>query len=229
VPTTAADQSTERRPIAARNLTTAKRLSRWLAARGVSPNAISLASMVFGIASGAAFALTTWLPDWSHFCWLAGALCVQLRLLMNMLDGMVAIETGAASRLGELYNEVPDRISDAATLIGLGYAAGSSPALGFIAACIAIFVAYIRAMGKAAGAPQAYCGPMAKPHRMFTVTLVALYCGLAPAFAQPTWTIKHIDQPVGLPVVGLLVIIVGCVITAARRLSRIGRALRGSP
>ena len=41
---------------------------------------------------------------------LVAAVCVQLRLLANLLDGMVAVGSGQASRIGELYNEVPDRV-----------------------------------------------------------------------------------------------------------------------
>jgi phosphatidylglycerophosphate synthase len=52
---------------------------------------------------------------------------------------MVAIEAGTASPVGELYNEVPDRVSDTATLIGAGYAVGGHPTLGYVAACLALF------------------------------------------------------------------------------------------
>lgn len=67
---------------------------------------------------------------------------VPLRLLANPYDGMVAMARRIASPVGELFNEVPDRASDGATLIGFGYAAGSNPLLGFIAAIFAIFLAY---------------------------------------------------------------------------------------
>jgi len=33
--------------------------------------------------------------------------CIQLRLLANMLDGMVAQDAETSSKLGELYNEGP--------------------------------------------------------------------------------------------------------------------------
>ena len=38
-----------------------------------------------------------------------------------------------------------------------------------------MFVAYVRAMGKAAGGPNDFCGPMAKPHRMFALTAQFVY------------------------------------------------------
>jgi phosphatidylglycerophosphate synthase len=134
---------------------------------------------------------------------------------------MVAIEAAHASRVGELFNEVPDRISDAATLVGLGYAAGSAPQLGFLAAILAIFVAYVRAAVRVAGGPQDYCGPMAKQHRMFVVTLTALICAMIPS----RWQAVLSDMGWGLPAIALAVITAGCVITTIRRLLRAGRAL----
>lgn len=150
-----------------------------------------------------------------------GAVCVQLRLLANMLDGMVAIESGQASAVGELYNEIPDRVADAVIFIGFGYAIGSSEVLGYVAAILAVFTAYVRAMVQVAGGPSDFCGPMAKPQRMFLVTIAALFCGLAPT----TWLPQLADGQ-GIPAGCLTIIIVGCVYTSIRRLTRGSRALR---
>ena len=194
-----------------------------LAARRVPPNAISVSSIVLGIAAGVALIATSWSDDlWIRICWLASAGLIQLRLLANMLDGMVAIESGRASPIGELYNEVPDRVSDSAILIGAGYAVGGLPVLGFVAAIIALFVAYIRAVGASVGAGQAFHGPMAKPHRMFIITLSCVYCGVAPNTWQP------VDAEAGMGIVAgaLAVITVGGGITAVRRLLFITSTVR---
>ena len=61
---------------------------------------------------------------------------------------MVAVGSGKASPLGEVYNEVPDRIADPLILIGAGFAAGGSPTLGYVAALLAVFVAYVRVLGR---------------------------------------------------------------------------------
>jgi len=222
---TNAYQPTERRPIPAREKRWSKAAAHWLAARGVSPNAISIASMVACILAGVALAMTARVDGEAarRGLWLAAAVLVPLRLIGNMLDGMVALETARASPLGELYNEIPDRISDAATLIGLGYAAAGSPALGYVATCLAVFTAYVRAQGKAAGARHEFCGPMAKPHRMFLVAAVALFMAIAPA----SW--HHLGRGPGawgIPALALLVISAGCVVTSVRRLSRIAHTLR---
>ena len=139
----------ERRPLASRNWRFSILLAGWLARRGATPNAISLLGMGAGVIAGLAFWFTS-RGVIAPLFWLLGAALVQLRLLCNLIDGMVAVEAGKGSPVGELYNEVPDRVSDAATLIGLGYAAGGSPVLGFLAAILAVFVAYVRAAVKVA-------------------------------------------------------------------------------
>lgn len=216
-------QPQDRRPIATRDRAAAQRIAQWLADRNVSPNLISIFGMLAGMAAGVALAATSVASSLDRAAWIVGAALVLLRLLANMFDGMVAIERGRASPVGELYNEAPDRVSDAATLIGLGYAAGGAVTLGYLAACVAMFVAYVRAMGAAAGTTQEFCGPMAKPQRMFVVTIIALYCGLAPCGWQPT---LNDPQNWGLAAFGLIVIVIGGLFTAARRLQRIGGTLR---
>jgi len=218
----------DRRPLASRKLAIWQSAARAIAKRGITPNFISSLSMVFGVGSGFALGFTALTPDpWWRVLFVIGAVLTQLRLLCNMLDGMVAMEQQSASPVGELYNEIPDRVSDTATLVGLGFAIGGNPTLGFSAALLAIFTAYIRAMGKAAGGPQQFCGPMSKPQRMFTVTVVALYCGLAPLAWQPetaAW------QPLGLPALALGLICIGAAVASLRRLARAAHALKaGAP
>jgi len=212
----------DRRPIASREKKTSQVIAGWLAARGVSPNAISLAGMFAGIAAGAALVATT-VPGWDRYAFVAAALLMQLRLLANMLDGMVAVQCGKASPLGELFNEVPDRVSDTAALVGAGYAAGGHPVLGFAAALLAVFIAYLRAQGKVAGAHQEFCGPMAKQHRVFVLTILCLYCGLAPDAWQPS--LNQLPE-LGLTAMALCLIIAGQIWTAILRLWRIARALK---
>jgi phosphatidylglycerophosphate synthase len=213
----------DRRPIAARSLKASKSVASWLARVGATPNMISLAGMACGIAAGIALTATSDWPDAQRVLWFSAACLIQLRLLANMFDGMVAIETGQASFLGELYNEVPDRISDAATLIGAGYAVGGRPELGYVAACVAVLTAYIRTMGKSVGTPSEFCGPMAKQQRMAIITLIAVYCALAPAGWQPLW---GGSSSCGLISVALVAITVGGLWTFVRRLRRIATYLR---
>src|SRR5437773_2192697 len=211
----------DRRPIATRNRKWAQTATEWLAARNVLPNAISIAGMCACIIAGIALGVTS-ISDY-RILWLVAALGAQLRLTANMLDGMVAIASGRTSKTGELYNEVPDRISDAAVFIGTGFAWGGNIALGYIATILAIFTAYVRAAGKIAGGPNEFCGPMAKQHRMLVITLVCLYSAITPRSWQ---MITFNKSPIGLVTLGLAVIIVGCVITVIRRVGRIAHGLK---
>jgi phosphatidylglycerophosphate synthase len=211
----------DRRPIATRNRKWAQDATAWLASRDISPDAISIAGMCACIIGGVALGLTS-IVDY-RILWIIGALGAQLRLTANMLDGMVAIASSRTSKTGELYNEVPDRLSDAAVFVGAGYAWGGNVTLGYVATILAIFTAYVRAAGKIAGAPNEFCGPMAKQHRMLVITLICVYAVVTPRSWQ---TVTFKDSQIGLMTLGLLVIVVGCVITVVRRLSRIAHVLK---
>ncbi len=219
-------QPGDRRPIASRERKSSQMAAEWLAKRGVSPNAISIAGMVCAVFAGLSFAATSNYTGIERLWWITGAVLVQLRLLANMFDGMVAIATKKASAVGELYNEVPDRISDAAIFIGLGFAAGGSMVLGLAATCAAFFTAYVRAMGKVAGGPQEFCGPMAKQHRMFVVTLLGIYNCVTPA----GWQHYNLNDRIGMTTVSaaLAIVILGSLITAIRRLRRAAKSLRST-
>ena len=158
----------ERRPIATRSAGWAQALARTLAVSPVTPNQISVASIVF--AAGGAAALL-WLPGWPGLLLCAAG--IQLRLLCNLLDGMVAVEGGKQSPLGALYNELPDRIADSLFLVALGHA-GGLPWLGWLGALLAALTAYIRVMGGALGLAQDFRGPLAKPQRMAVMTAACL-------------------------------------------------------
>lgn len=198
----------DRRPIAARRLQPVERAAEWLIRRRASPDAISLTGMAAALVAGYAFAGTPAHP----WLWLAGAVLVQIRLLANLLDGMVAIGRGIASPLGELFNEVPDRVSDTAVFAGLGVAAGW-PALGLDVALAAMATAYVRAVGKAAGQPSDFNGPGAKQHRMAVTTIFAVWAMAAPAtLADPVWV--------------LWLLLTMSLATVVRRLWRLAQGLR---
>ena len=163
----------DRRPLKTRSQPWARALASMLVKANVSPNSISVAGIGIAFVGGAAFCAVArnWVPTWL-FLFLA-ATCVQLRLLCNMLDGLVAVEGGLKSKAGDLFNELPDRLEDTVLLVSAGYAAGSVQ-LGWLCAVLALLTANIRVLGASLGQPQDYCGPGAKPHRMFLLTVGCL-------------------------------------------------------
>jgi phosphatidylglycerophosphate synthase len=157
-----------RRPLKSRSHPLAQRTAAWLAQHGASPNGISLLSIGFAAAGAAGLLLS---PNvWGLA---ACALFIQLRLVCNLLDGMVAVEGGRKTPVGALYNELPDRVADSLLIVALGYAVGQ-PWLGWFGALAAALTAYIRTLGGALGQEQDFRGPMAKQQRMATLTVACL-------------------------------------------------------
>ena len=215
----------ERRPLASRDLRIFQRVAVRLIAGGVSPNAVSLCSIVFASLASLCLVATAMTDGpGTRLLFVLAALFVQSRLLANLLDGMVAVGSGQASPEGELYNEVPDRVADALVLIGAGYAAGGTPALGYLAALVAVFVAYMRALGGSVGVHALFIGPMAKPQRMATITAACVYCSCVPA----GWPGGLASGGFGAVSIALALIVTGGMLTAVRRLRRIAAQLRGS-
>ena len=211
---------TSRRPIKARDSRWAAKIAAALARAPVKPNTISISSAVFAAIAGVCFAATACPRVASTaivvaILFICGAVCVQLRLLCNLFDGMVAVEGGFKTKSGEIFNELPDRFADAFILIGLGYAATPHAETGYVAAALAIITAYVRALGASAGAGQNFMGPMAKQHRMAVVTIAAIVCSVA---AFWSWHARIAAVALGIMIAGML-------ITIARRTRRVIRAL----
>jgi phosphatidylglycerophosphate synthase len=181
----------------------------------VRPNPVSIAGIAFAGASATAFYLSAgFSPEVRVALLLVAAACIQLRLLCNLLDGMLAVECGLKTPVGEIFNELPDRVADVMILAGAGYAAPEIPAsatLGWMAAVAALFTAYVRVLGGALGQEQHFIGPMAKQHRMFVLTVGTIVA----AFEALTS-----GTPRMLPA-ALAVIVAGSAVTAMRRVHRI--------
>lgn len=171
---------TNRRPIASRATGWAAALAAGLARNRISPDVISAMSLAFALVGFGAFALSGVSEGAARVLWLGlAAVMIQLRLLANLLDGMVAVEHGKGSTAGPIWNELPDRFADALFLVGAGYGAIAAephlgPALGWLCAVLAVITAYVRELGRGLGLPADFGGPLAKPQRMAMLTGVAV-------------------------------------------------------
>lgn len=213
------ETETARRPLKTRQAAWANRLAQRLVQWHVSPNAISVASIFFAAGAGAALYFSPKLAGGERTLLLVLAVAgIQGRLLCNLLDGMVAIEGGRQTRSGEIFNDLPDRIADAVIFVCAGYAARAHPfglELGFIAAILAVFSAYVRMLGGASGLKQSFIGPMAKQHRMFVLTVgcaMAIFETRLTSAGAIFWAV-------------LIIINIGCLVTIWRRTARIAREL----
>ncbi len=153
-----------------------------LARMGVTPNSISVASVGFALLGGALMLAA------HPLAWFGAALCVQARLVCNLLDGMVAIEGGMKTPTGALYNEFPDRIADTLFLVPLGYAAGV-PWLGWACALLAALTAYVRVFGGSVGLVQDFSGIMAKQRRMAALTAALVLAAIELPLFGTRWAL----------------------------------------
>lgn len=188
--------------------------------RGIHPDVVSYAS----IAAAASAALCFWQAASRPSLLLAATAFCVLRLWLNMLDGMVALASGKASRRGEVVNEVPDRVCDVLIFAGVAHGGWCHPTGAYWAAILSLFVAYVGTLAQAVGTPRQYGGVMAKPWRMAVLGLGAcITFGLLWGGADPRFA--------GLTVIDWahLVIVAGCVQTIAVRLARILRTLETEP
>lgn len=208
-----------RRELKSRQQPWAQKAARAVDQMGLSPNMISVLSIFFALQACACFIATAWAQSPLHFTVLmiGAILGIQLRLLCNLLDGMVAIEGGKKSAVGGLYNEIPDRIADPLILACAGYLGGTllewhHIPVGWVAAALSLFTAYIRVLGGSLGLAQSFMGPMAKQHRMALLTLASLILAVAAWFSDPL-----LKLPAEIMRYTLLLMVIGSIVTCIRR------------
>lgn len=209
-----------RRPVPARDTGWAHRTAPKLQRLGLTPNQVSIASVVFAAVAAACFVASARVADGPRILLLLiAAAMMPLRLLCNLFDGMLAVEGGLKSPVGGIYNELPDRFADTLFLAGAGYAVADlawGAQLGWAAATFSIIVAYVRALGVTLGTPQFYDGPMAKPRRMH-ILIAACILSVVEVFAG--W-------PRGsMLAVALVVILIGEVLTIGNRVRLIAASV----
>ena len=203
--------------LATRDTDWARSVARVLAGTGVRPNGVSVAGVAFALTAATVFVISpTWSPGGRAGLLLVAAACIQLRLLCNLLDGMLAVEEGLRTRNGEIVQRSarparghPDPRWRWICAPGVSHA----ETLGWAAAVAAVLTAYVRVLGGSLGFTQHFAGPMAKQHRMFVLTLVTLLAAIESMLDVPLHAI-----PIGLAIVGA-----GSVVTSARRTRRILR------
>lgn len=214
------DPTHARRPLKSRTTRWAQGLAKLLLRAGLHANAISVLSCVFATAAAGAILLASRETGWSgSLLWLAAALGIQLRLLCNLMDGMVAVEGGRRTPDGDLFNEFPDRVSDVVILATAGYAHPDMPwhvALGWAAAIGALLTATVRMHGASLTGHHDFSGPMAKPQRMALITVACLWMAASGVLSLP---------PHGLAV-ALGLVVVGALLTTVQRLAHVSTQLR---
>lgn len=216
------DNDAARRPLASRQQAWAHSFSTLLANVGITPNQISFASVVLSIVGLVFLSMSVGSSNGQlAIFYVAAAFSCQLRLLCNLMDGMVAVEGGKRTKDGAFWNEFPDRLADIALLLGVGIAAGEVT-LAWAVIALSILVAYVRELGRGIDGIADYSGPMAKPHRMALMTVALVLCAMVVMLSGDVdaWV-----QTTTLLSLSLWICGFGCVITIWRRVLHLLRRL----
>ncbi len=211
-----------RRPVASRQVNAFQVLAKKLVTSGITPNQVSVMSCVFSLFGG--WTLSQ-LANHGGIGFYVFSLCsffaIQLRLLCNLVDGLMAVEGGLKTPTGELFNDVPDRFSDLFLIVGAALSVHEAWLLnlGWAAASMALMTAYVRTLGASLGQGHDFKGPMAKQHRMAVLTVA-----LIAAFLEHTFN-NSIRFSMGS---GIGIIFAGSVLTIFARLSRLVKKINAA-
>ena len=153
-----------------------------LAARGVSPDAVTLAAIPVGVVAAACLLLSPDVP----VLLLVVPLLAAMRLVLNLLDGALARQSGRIHPRGEFYNEVGDRLTDVAFLVPVAFLPGAHQASVLLGVIAALLASYAGLSSRAAGGERIYRGILSKPGRM---ALLAVCAVAAFAFGPRAWEV----------------------------------------
>jgi hypothetical protein len=117
-----------------------KFIARWAARRGLTPNQVTVASMVIGVAAAAAFATG---ERWGL---VAGAILLQLSFTADCVDGQLARYTRNFSALGAWLDSMFDRGKEYLAFAGLAIGASRAGDPVWLLACAAISLQTVRHM-----------------------------------------------------------------------------------
>ena len=174
---------------------------------GVTPNAITTASLVTALGAAVAFA----------FGWFAtGGWLYLLTGMLDIVDGRIARATGKVTVAGAYFDSVMDRYAEILVFAGLAYFYRDSWVLFLVlsASLGSVMVSYTRARGEALGVTDLDIGAMQRPERLF-------YLGLISALAPiPEVLFGHGRLPAFPPTVAALILL-----TASGNLTAIRRIL----
>lgn len=168
--------------------------------RGVRADQVTLAAIPVAALGGLCLALS----DSVAPLLLAVPILATARLVLNLVDGQVARRTGTTHPMGEVLNEVGDRLSDILFVGGLAFVAAVGPLLAASAVIASVLASYAGIAARAVGLPRQYGGVMSKPARMLVLAVAAPL-----AFAlDAAWPLQ----------VGAWLILAGALVTLVQRL-----------
>ncbi|HEX9897170.1 MAG TPA: hypothetical protein VGA85_05890 [Dehalococcoidales bacterium] len=137
----------------------------------LNPDIVSYTAVIVAAGTGWCFYKAT---D-SRFLLLIAIALTLVRMSLNTIDGVMAIQRGKHSLEGEIVNALPDRYSDIFVVGGIALSPLCRDWLGLAALATMFLVSYTGMLGKVIGVSWQHQGPMGKVERMITMMVFALF------------------------------------------------------
>ena len=162
-------------------------LVRYLAARDISANGVTLGACALSVLTGLLLSLGLYYGYLASL-WLLPVF-LFLRMAMNAIDGMLAREHQQQSALGGYLNELTDVVSDVALYLPLCLLPNMPTWLVVLMVLQTMLTEFAGILGSVHGNSRRYDGPMGKSDRAFWIAILALVWFGFPAVLQYNATI----------------------------------------
>ncbi len=178
---------------------------------GVTPNAISMLSLIFAVVSGVLF----YYSDASPIIVMAAGLMVALNSLLDAMDGIMARYLSVASAKGDFLDHVIDRYADVFIICGIFFGGYVDWMIGVVAIVGVQITSYLGTQAQALNLGRYYGGIIGRADRLILIMMASLIYVISPA------------ELYGLSSLGWVIVIiaVGSHITAFQRIAHIWKQL----
>jgi CDP-diacylglycerol--glycerol-3-phosphate 3-phosphatidyltransferase len=150
----------------------ARRIAKFFAAIGISPNFLSVLSFFFAVLAGLFFFFAG-NSTHSHYSFnpllLLAGVFVCLNSFLDALDGVLARETGNASKKGDFLDHVIDRYSDVFIIGGIIFGGYVSWEIGIVAIIGVLLSSYMGTQAQAVGLSRVYGGLIGRADRLLII------------------------------------------------------------
>jgi CDP-diacylglycerol--glycerol-3-phosphate 3-phosphatidyltransferase len=173
----------------------ARKIARFLAAVGFSPNFLSFASFFFAVLAGLFF----FFAGNSHYSFnpllLLAGVFVCLNSFLDALDGVLARETENASKKGDFLDHVIDRYSDVFIIGGIIFGGYVSWEIGIVAIIGVLLSSYMGTQAQAVGLSRVYGGLIGRADRLLIIIAATFLTLIYPHPIPPSGSLSLLSFP----------------------------------
>jgi len=164
-----------------------KRIARYFAAIGLSPDSITILSLLSAVLAGVFFFFSGTGPAQNstfNLLLLLAGIFVCVSSILDALDGIMARELGNASKRGDFLDHVIDRYADMLIVCGIIFGGYVSCKIGVIAVIGILFSSYMGTQAQAVGLKRIYGGLLGRADRLLII-IVATFLTMVYPYPLP--------------------------------------------